>query len=224
MSGKRNIPFREMKTPRKMPKRRPARPATAAKAAPPARRDPTYDDILAIARLIESGSRFSEFRLRSGDIEVEVKRANGAAVVPAPDNSARGQALSGTQSPPSQAGAQSSASSAPAANAGNWAPASARATASAAGAARVLGAASDDDEVIRSPMVGTFYRAPEPGAPPFVEPGSRVEPSTIVCIIEVMKLMNSVVAGVSGVVTHVFVGNAQLVEHGQPLIAIKADS
>ena len=65
-----------------MPKRRPARPATAAKAAPPARRDPTYDDILAIARLIESGSRFSEFRLRSGDIEVEVKRANGAAVRP----------------------------------------------------------------------------------------------------------------------------------------------
>jgi acetyl-CoA carboxylase biotin carboxyl carrier protein len=205
-----------MKTPRKMTKRRPARPATAAKAAPPARRDPTYDDILAIARLIESGSRFSEFRLRSGDIEVEVKRANGAAVVPAP---------AGTQSPPSQAGIQSSASSEPAANSGNWAPASAGATARAAGeTARPAGATSDDDEVIRSPMVGTFYRAPEPGAPPFVEPGSRVEPSTIVCIIEVMKLMNSVVAGVSGVVTHVFVENAQLVEHGQPLIAIRADA
>ena len=205
-----------------MPKRRPARPATAAKTAPPARRDPTYDDILAIARLIESGSRFSEFRLRSGDIEVEVRRANGAAVVPAP---------AGTQSPPSQAGIQSSASSEPAANSGNWAPASAGATARAAGekarpageTARPAGATADDDEVIRSPMVGTFYRAPEPGAPPFVEPGSRVEPSTIVCSIEVIKLMNSVVAGVSGVVTHVFVENAQLVEHGQPLIAIRAD-
>jgi acetyl-CoA carboxylase biotin carboxyl carrier protein len=73
-------------------------------------------------------------------------------------------------------------------------------------------------------MVGTFYRSPEPGAPPFVEPGSHVEPTTIVCIIEVMKLMNSVAAGVSGTVTHVFVENAQLVEHGQPLVAIKVDA
>jgi len=73
-------------------------------------------------------------------------------------------------------------------------------------------------------MVGTFYRSPEPGAPPFVEPGSRVEPATIVCIIEVMKLMNSVAAGVSGVVTHVFVENAQMVEHGQPLVAIRVEA
>jgi acetyl-CoA carboxylase biotin carboxyl carrier protein len=201
-----------MKTPPKKTKRRPARPVAAATASPPAAREPTYDDILAIARLIESGSRFSEFRLRSGDIEVEVKRANGAAVVPAPV---------ATQSPPPQG---SSASSAPAANAGNWAPASAGATARPAGTTRGAGAASEGDEVIRSPMVGTFYRSPEPGAPPFVEPGTRVEPATIVCIIEVMKLMNSVAAGVSGVVTHVFVENAQMVEHGQPLIAIRVDA
>jgi acetyl-CoA carboxylase biotin carboxyl carrier protein len=189
-----------------MPKRRPARPATPAKPAPAARRDPTYDDILAIARLIESGSRFSEFRLRSGDIEVEVKRANGAEVAPAQGGAPQAVA-------PAEAGAPlSTASSTPAANAGNWAPASAGAT---------LGAG---DEIIRSPMVGTFYRSPEPGAPPFVEPGTRVEPSTIVCIIEVMKLMNSVAAGVSGVVTQVFAGNAQLVEHGQPLIAIRVDA
>jgi acetyl-CoA carboxylase biotin carboxyl carrier protein len=186
-----------MKTPPKTPKRRPARPA-ATTASSPATREPTYDDILAIARLIESGSRFSEFRLRSGDIEVEVKRANGAAVVPAE---------AGTQTPSRQA---APASSEPAANSGNWAPASAGATAG--------------DEIIRSPMVGTFYRSPEPAAPPFVEPGSRVEPTTIVCIIEVMKLMNSVAAGVSGVVTQVFVENAQLVEHGQPLIAIRVDA
>jgi acetyl-CoA carboxylase biotin carboxyl carrier protein len=194
-----------MKTPRKMPKRRPPRPVAATKAAPPARRDPTYDDILAIARLIESGSRFSEFRLRSGDIEVEVKRANGAAG-PAPFVA---PAEAGAQSRSAQAGTQPAASSAPAANSGNWAP-SAGATAG--------------DEIIRSPMVGTFYRSPEPGAPPFAEPGTRVEPATIVCIIEVMKLMNSVAAGVSGVVTHVFVENAQMVEHGQPLIAIKVDA
>ena len=56
---------------------------------------------------------------------------------------------------------------------------------------------------IEAPMLGTFYRAEAPGAPPFVELGSRVEPDTIVCIIEVMKMMNSVPAGVSGVVTEV---------------------
>jgi acetyl-CoA carboxylase biotin carboxyl carrier protein len=196
-----------MKTPPKKAKRRPARPVAAATASPPAAREPTYDDILAIARLIESGSRFSEFRLRSGDIEVEVKRANGAIVAPAPfvapapDKGVRGQA---------PAGAQPAAPSAPAANSGNWAPASAGATAG--------------DEIIRSPMVGTFYRSPEPGAPSFVEPGNRVGPSTIVCIIEVMKLMNSVAAGVSGVVTQVLVENAQLVEHGRPLIAIRVDA
>jgi len=77
--------------------------------------------------------------------------------------------------------------------------------------------------VIRSPMVGTFYRAPEPGAPPFVEVGARVQPDTIVCIIEVMKLMNSVPAGVAGVVTHVLAENAHMVEYGQALIAIKGD-
>jgi acetyl-CoA carboxylase biotin carboxyl carrier protein len=70
-------------------------------------------------------------------------------------------------------------------------------------------------------MVGTFYRSPEPGAKPFVEPGAKVRRDTIVCIIEVMKLMNSVEAGVDGVVTHVFAENAAMVEPGQPLIAIK---
>jgi len=197
-----------MKSSPRTPKRRAARP----QAAPPAAtREPTYDDILAIARLIESGSRFSEFRLRSGDIEVEVKRANGAAVAPAP----------AAVHPPAPQAAP--ASSEPAANAGNWAPASPGA-ATGARAPRGAAAASDGDEIIRSPMVGTFYRSPEPGAPPFVEPGTRVEPATIVCIIEVMKLMNSVAAGVSGTVTHVFAENAQMVEHGQPLIAIKVDA
>jgi acetyl-CoA carboxylase biotin carboxyl carrier protein len=70
-------------------------------------------------------------------------------------------------------------------------------------------------------MVGTFYRAPEPGAKPFVEPGRKVKADSIVCIIEVMKLMNSVEAGVAGTVTHVFAENASMVEHDQPLIAIR---
>jgi acetyl-CoA carboxylase biotin carboxyl carrier protein len=74
--------------------------------------------------------------------------------------------------------------------------------------------------LVRAPMVGTFYRSPAPGAPPFVEPGSRVTADAIVCIIEVMKLMNSIDAGVDGVVIHVLVDDAEPVEYGQPLIVI----
>ena len=84
-------------------------------------------------------------------------------------------------------------------------------------------AAADGLVEVASPMVGTFYRAPSPGAPPFVEVGSAVETGTQVCIIEVMKLMNSVTAGVAGKVTHVLAQNAQPVEAGQPVIAIRPE-
>jgi acetyl-CoA carboxylase biotin carboxyl carrier protein len=77
--------------------------------------------------------------------------------------------------------------------------------------------------LVRSPMVGTFYRAPAPDAPPFVEVGTRVEPSTTVCIIEVMKLMNSIVADAPGVVTEILVENGAYVEYGEALIVISPD-
>ncbi len=73
---------------------------------------------------------------------------------------------------------------------------------------------------IPSPMLGTFYRAEAPGAAPFVEVGSRVSADTTVCIIEVMKMMNSVPAGVTGTVTEVLAENAQLVEYGAPLFRV----
>jgi len=69
--------------------------------------------------------------------------------------------------------------------------------------------------------VGTFYRAPAPGAPPFVEVGAKVEPDDVVCIIEVMKLMNSIRAGRRGRVVEILAENAELVEYGQPLIVIE---
>jgi acetyl-CoA carboxylase biotin carboxyl carrier protein len=78
-----------------------------------------------------------------------------------------------------------------------------------------------DGLAIVSPMLGTFYRAPAPGAPPFVEVGARVAPDTIVCIIEVMKMMNSVPAGVAGVIAEVHVENAEPVEYGQPLFRVE---
>jgi acetyl-CoA carboxylase biotin carboxyl carrier protein len=81
---------------------------------------------------------------------------------------------------------------------------------------------SDGVVTIPAPMLGTFYRAEAPGKPPFVEVGSRVEPDTIVCIIEVMKMMNSVPAGVAGTIAEVLPDNAELVEYGQPLFRVQA--
>jgi len=76
-------------------------------------------------------------------------------------------------------------------------------------------------DAIEAPMLGTFYRSPAPGEPPFVEVGSEVEPDTIVCIIEVMKMMNSVHAGVAGTIAEVCVENGQPVEYGTPLFRIE---
>ena len=175
--------------------KKPKTPTPTAKPAP-AQRAPTYDDLLAIARLIESGSRFSEFRLRSGDIEVEVKRGNGEAgprPIAAPVAPAATSASAAAPAPQAAAPAQAAAPSIP------------------------------DGHLVKSPMVGTFYRSPAPDKPPFVEVGTRVKADTIVCIIEVMKLMNSVTAGVAGKVTHVLAQNAQPVEAGQPVIAIRPE-
>jgi acetyl-CoA carboxylase biotin carboxyl carrier protein len=76
---------------------------------------------------------------------------------------------------------------------------------------------------VASPLLGTFYRAEAPGAAPFVDVGTRVEPHTIVCLIEVMKMMNSVPAGIVGTVVEVCAENAQLVEHGAPLFQVRPD-
>jgi acetyl-CoA carboxylase biotin carboxyl carrier protein len=84
-----------------------------------------------------------------------------------------------------------------------------------------VGNVADGLHTIESPMLGTFYRAEGPGGEPFVEAGSQVEPDTIVCIIEVMKMMNSVPAGVSGTVVEICSENASLVEYGAPLFRVE---
>jgi acetyl-CoA carboxylase biotin carboxyl carrier protein len=83
--------------------------------------------------------------------------------------------------------------------------------------------AETDGLTIPAPMLGTFYRAEAPGKPPFVDVGDRVEPDTIVCIIEVMKMMNSVPAGVAGTLSEVLAENAKLVEYGQPLFRVEPE-
>ncbi len=74
---------------------------------------------------------------------------------------------------------------------------------------------------IKSPMIGTFYRAPTPDATAYVEVGSAVEPDTVVCIIEAMKVMNEIKAEARGVITQVLVENGKPVEFGQPLFRIR---
>ncbi len=76
-------------------------------------------------------------------------------------------------------------------------------------------------EIISSPMVGTFYRAPSPEAPPFIELGDLVKKGQPICIIEAMKLMNDVESEVAGKVVDIMVENGQPIEYGEPLIKIE---
>jgi acetyl-CoA carboxylase biotin carboxyl carrier protein len=97
-------------------------------------------------------------------------------------------------------------------------------SAPSAGAAPEAAAAAEEEAgifAIRSPLPGTFYRAPQPGAPAFVEVGGTVAPDTVIAIIETMKLMTSVTAGCAGVVTEIAAENAKLVEAEAVLMRVK---
>lgn len=151
-----------------------------------AERDLTYEDIVQIVDLIKSASHFSEFRLKVGDIEVSLRRADRTPSAPAAVQ--RNSEPAATADPARQAPSR---------------------------------AFSDAAHLVRSPMVGTFYRAPAPGEPPFAELGQPVEPDSIVCIIEVMKLMNSIEAGSRGVVREILVPDGAGVEYGEVLMVIE---
>jgi acetyl-CoA carboxylase biotin carboxyl carrier protein len=91
----------------------------------------------------------------------------------------------------------------------------------------VLGASASSvgvpgESEIKSPMIGTFYRAPSPEAAHYVEVGTEVNPETVVCIIEAMKVMNEIKAEARGVITQVMVENGKPVEFGQPLFKIRS--
>ena len=106
----------------------------------------------------------------------------------------------------------------------------ARATASPAATAPVTAApsaaapAEDPDaglHLVKSPIVGTYYGSPSPGAAAFVAPGDRVEKGQIICIVEAMKLMNEIESDAAGEIVKCFVSNGQPIEYGQPLFAIR---
>ena len=87
-------------------------------------------------------------------------------------------------------------------------------------AAAPAAAAEPTGHIVKSPMVGTFYRSSAPGAAPFVELGSTIKDGDTICIIEAMKLLNEIDADASGVITQILVENGQPVEFGQPLFVI----
>ncbi len=159
----------------------------------------TYDDLLRIVELIKSSEQFSEFRLKVGDIEVELRR-RGAADTQTQTLTVPLAVAPRVQTVPVVSRAEPAC-----------APAELRAPATQ----------PEGSIVISSPMVGTFYRASEPGAPPFVDIGQTVEPETTVCIVEVMKLMSSIPAGAQGTIVQVLVDDAAPVEAGQPLIVLQ---
>jgi acetyl-CoA carboxylase biotin carboxyl carrier protein len=100
----------------------------------------------------------------------------------------------------------------------------ASATQPATAAASATQPAAALGDTIDAPMIGVFYRRPSPGAAPFVEPGQRVEADTTIGIIEIMKLMNPIVAGKAGVITDFLVTDADAVEFGQPLATINTSA
>jgi acetyl-CoA carboxylase biotin carboxyl carrier protein len=153
-------------------------------------------DIKAIIDLMRKNS-ISEFEMERQDFKIKLKRGNGGA-----------PAMS--DEPGLYAAPPPAAAPIPLA-----APAAAAAAAAAAGAGLLE---------IKSPMIGTFYRAPSPESQEYVEVGSEVNPETIVCLIEAMKVMNEIKAEVKGVVTHILAENAKPVEFGQPLFRIRPTS
>jgi len=108
--------------------------------------------------------------------------------------------------------------SAPAGNAQSAAPA-----ATASTPAAPLQDADPDAglHIVKSPIVGTFYGSPSPGAAPFVAPGDRVEKGQVICIVEAMKLMNEIESDATGELVKCFVSNGQPIEFGQPLFSIR---
>ncbi len=165
----------------------------------------TAKDVAEITRLLEESS-FDELYLELDGVKLSLKRngaGTGRASAPPP----------GWGSPGTPGTAGAAGSLAAAAPSGVSAPLGASAASAAV-------AADPNNHNVSAPLLGTYYRAPKPGAPAYVEVGSVVEEDTIIGIIEVMKLMNTVRAGVRGRVTEILARDGVLVEYGETLLRI----
>jgi acetyl-CoA carboxylase biotin carboxyl carrier protein len=154
----------------------------------------TAADIAEIARLLDE-SHFTDLKLELGDLKLRIRRGGGWA--PRYEEDEEGEA---TAEAPSTAPAREP-----------------EPIGQEAGAARV------GEVDVPAPLLGNFYEAPRPGDPPFVQPGDAVNDETVIGIIEVMKLMNPIRAGVSGTVVAILAQNGAAVEEGEALIRIKVE-
>jgi len=145
-------------------------------------------------------NEIAEFDMEQGDLKVRIKFAGAAAAAPSLDLSQLSRLVA--------------AAPTAAAPAGVAAPAGAHASAAPA-------AADEKLHEVKSPIVGTFYESPAPGAPPFVQVGDQVEVGQVLCIVEAMKLMNEIEADVAGEIVKRIATSGQPVEYGQPLFAIR---
>jgi acetyl-CoA carboxylase biotin carboxyl carrier protein len=157
----------------------------------------TAADVAEIMRLVET-SKFDELNLEMDGVKLTLRRAGAAG----------GLVPSVTPQP------------------GGMDTAAATDTAAAAVSRPIEASVPSDarSRDIASPMLGTFYRSPKPGSAPFVEIGSAVEEDSVIAIIEVMKLMNTVRAGVKGVITEILPADETLVEFGEVLMRARVDS
>jgi acetyl-CoA carboxylase biotin carboxyl carrier protein len=160
----------------------------------------SLEDVKKLVQLIEK-SDVTHIEWEKGPEKVVLKRGNSVAAAPAP--------------------LQAIAHAAPAAPILAPVPAAAPAAPAAAPKAEAK-PADKPGVVVNSPFVGTFYRAPSPEAPPFVEVGAKVKKGQTLCIVEAMKLMNEIEAETDGTVAEIFVQNATPVEFGEPLFRIVA--
>jgi acetyl-CoA carboxylase biotin carboxyl carrier protein len=196
-------------------------PAFDAEGSVPKERHPvelTHQDVAAILDLIER-TDVEYLEVEVGGTRIVADRSGATsrarAAVPAPAPPAAPPA---PPAPPA-APAPPVPPAPPAPPAPGPAPAAAAAPHTAPPVTTESGAA--DLVTVTAPMVGVFYRAPEPGAPPFAEVGSRVEEGATVGLVEVMKMFNSVSAPVAGEVVEVLAGNDEFVEFGQPLFRLR---
>lgn len=146
----------------------------------------------------------TEFELERGDVKFRIKRGQEVHYAAAPVVAAP---MPIPVAPPA-------ATPAPA-------PAAATAASAPAPAAPIAAENEEGIHLVKSPIVGTFYESPSPGAPPFVRPGDSVTAGQVLCIVEAMKLMNEIESDVSGEIVKMLVANGQPVEYGQPLFAVR---
>jgi acetyl-CoA carboxylase biotin carboxyl carrier protein len=147
----------------------------------------------------------AEFELERGDVKVRIRRGSEPVVSAATPDTRFFTVQPAVPSSPELSAAPTPPSSA---------PTTSRATTQSS-------APEEGLHIVRSPIVGTFYEAPSPGAPPFVKPGDLVEAGQILCIVEAMKLMNEIESDVAGEIVKRLVANNAPIEYGQELFAIR---